>query len=355
MAHAALLQSTHRALRGRKPGSRWARLSDEQLLATRLRDLDLRIEGTRLARCIRRLHAELEGAGLRFRPHYWLAEEWFSPDGVPGIAVPFYLSHRRLMRLERRMMGEVEGGNTRWMMRILRHEAGHALDSAFRLRRRRRWREVFGSASVPYPDTYRPRPGSRRFVQHLDSWYAQSHPTEDFAETFAVWLKPRASWRRAYQGWPAYEKLRYVDELMHELRAAVPPVRSRAHVEPVRLDRRTLGEYYRDRLARRIARRPRTADEQILRVFSRTRATARRVRAATLLRRLRQPIHRAVARRLGASGYLIHQVLRLLIERCEELGLYARDPVRVARPRIERLVCRIARMYLIGSAGRHVL
>ena len=355
MAPAARARTTPRARRGRKAASPWTRLPDAQLLGKRLCDLKLRIEGTSLERCIDKLYAELEDKGLTFRPHCWLAEEWFSPDGVPGIAIPFYLSHRRLMRLERRMMREVEGGNEKWMMRILRHEAGHAIDSAFRLRRRRRWREIFGPASLPYPDSYRPRPGSRRFVQHLGSWYAQSHPTEDFAETFAVWLKPRASWKRSYERWPALEKLRYVDEVMAELKGAVPLVRTRVQIDPISVERRTLDQLYRSRRAHHVSDRPRTTDDQLLRVFTTERATARRMRAATLIRRLKLPLCRTVARELDTSEYLVHQVLRLLIERCRTLGLYARDPVRVAKHRIERLVCRIARLYLSGSAGRHVL
>jgi len=351
----ARAHSSPRVRRGRKPAPSWARLTDDQLLKKRLCDLNLRIEGTPVERCIRRLYAELEEKGLALRPHCWLAAEWFSPDGVPGIAIPFYLSHRRLIRLERRMMREVEGGNTNWLMRILRHEAGHAIDSAYRLRRRRRWREVFGPASLRYPDSYRPRPGSRRFVQHLGAWYAQSHPAEDFAETFAVWLKPRASWKHSYEGWPALEKLRYVDELMRELKGVVPPVRSRAQIEPARLERRTLGQHYRSRQTRNVTSMPHLADEYILRVFGPRPATGRRMRAATLIRQLKQPLCRSVAQHLDASEYLVHQVLRLLIERCEALGLYARDPVRVARPRVERLVRRIARLHLIGSAGRHVL
>ena len=127
----------------------WVRLGDEQLLKVRLCDLNLTLEDSRLARPMRRLYAELAGRGIRFRPHAWLSEEWFSPDGVPGIAVPFYLAHPRLERLERRIMHQVEGGNTRWLMRILRHEAGHALDNAYRLRRRASWRETFGPASLP--------------------------------------------------------------------------------------------------------------------------------------------------------------------------------------------------------------
>src|SRR5262245_56290988 len=145
----------------------WARFSDEQLLRLRFCDLGLSIARSPLSRRVKRLYSELRGRGIEFRPHVWLAEEWFSPDGVPGIAVPFYLAHPRLEQLERRIMREVEGGNARWLMRILRHEAGHALDNAYRLRRRRRWREVFGPASLPYPRRYRARPGSRRHVHHL--------------------------------------------------------------------------------------------------------------------------------------------------------------------------------------------
>src|SRR5512139_1626099 len=196
----------------------WTRMSDEQLLGMRFCDLKLKIERTPLAKRVRRLYRELDKRDIRFRPHVWLSEEWFSPDGVPGIAVPFYLAHPRLRRLERQMMKQVEGGNSNWMMRILRHEAGHAIDTAWRLRRRARWREVFGPASLPYPDRYRARPGSRRYVHHLGEWYAQAHPTEDFAETFAVWLKPNSNWRRMYAGWPAFHKLRLVDDLMTSVR-----------------------------------------------------------------------------------------------------------------------------------------
>src|SRR5256885_16453644 len=86
---------------------------------------------------------------------------------------------------------------TLFRSRILRHEAGHALDNAYRLRRRKRWRAVFGPASLPYPARYRARPGSRRYVHHLGEWYAQAHPSEDFAETFAVWLTPKSGWRKS--------------------------------------------------------------------------------------------------------------------------------------------------------------
>src|SRR5580692_862340 len=230
--------------RGRRALYAWETLSDDQLLSLRFCDLKLKVQGTELEDAIRRLYRELEMRGIRFRPHYWLAQEWFSPDGIPGIAIPFYLAHRRLMSIERRFMREVEGGNRNWLMRILRHEAGHAIDSAYRLRRRGQWRAVFGPASLPYPDTYRPRPGSRRFVQHLGAWYAQAHPTEDFAETFAVWLKPKSAWRREYRGWRAYGKLEFIDALMRELGGTRPRVLQRDTIEAVAHENRTLRQHY---------------------------------------------------------------------------------------------------------------
>lgn len=341
----------HRRRRARARA--WTRLSDDELLGLRFSDLKLTIGRGALDRAIARLNAELERAGVAFRPHCWLADEWFSPDGVPGIAIPFYLAHPRLRALEWRMMREVEGGNFNWLMRILRHEAGHALDSAFRLRRRRRWREVFGPASLPYPDSYRPRPGSRRFVQHLGAWYAQSHPTEDFAETFAVWLKG-CQWRHAYREWPAYSKLEYVDELMRELRGHKPPVRSRRRIEPLSQDRRTLGEHYSARLVRQSRGRARVLDHELRRTFT-PEPAQRPARAATFMRALKAPMRRALALRLDVSEYLVHQIMRLVIQRADELELYLRASRRRARPAVERLMLRVARLHLDGSAGRHML
>ena len=117
----------------------WSRLSDTELLELRICDLKLRIAGTRLEKYVNQLYLELTARGLRFRPHCWLSEDWFSPEGVPGIAIPFFLAHPRLARLERNQMLEVEGGTKHECMRILRHEAGHAIDTAYALHRRRAW------------------------------------------------------------------------------------------------------------------------------------------------------------------------------------------------------------------------
>jgi hypothetical protein len=322
----------------------WSRLPDAELLQLRFCDLKLPFEGTALQRRLQRVYGELERRGIHFRPHMWLSEEWFSPDGVPGIAVPFYLAHPRLMRLERRMMRQVEGGNANWMMRILRHEVGHAIDTAYRLRRRARWREIFGPASLPYPEIYRARPGSRRFVQHLGDWYAQSHPTEDFAETFAVWLKPNSDWRRTYASWPAWEKLHFVAEVMQDIAERPALVRNRIQIEPLRENRRTLAQHYHDKLVRLSDWRSEAADAMLLRVFARKPKRRGSARAASFLRSHRRELLNGAQRQSDADSYTLHQVLRLAVDRSDNMQLYLRGSQRSALPHARWLLGGLARV-----------
>lgn len=231
--------------RERLPPSVWRRWSDERLLVLQLCQLALPLAGTWLGRCVRRLYAELSRRHVALRPHVWLSNEWFSPTGVPGFAIPFYLAHPRLARLERAQMGEVEGGTASSCMAIMRHEAGHAVQTAYRLHARTDWRRTFGASSAPYPERYRPDRASRRFVRNLPHWYAQSHPDEDFAETFAVWMRPRASWRRDYARWSgALGKLEYVDRVMRDIAGRPPLVASRREVHPLHELRRTIRAHY---------------------------------------------------------------------------------------------------------------
>src|SRR5262249_45042633 len=155
-----------------------------------------------------------------------------------------YLAHPRLMRLERSQMLEVEGASEAVCRRIFRHEAGHALDEAYGLHARERYRLLFGDPGEPYPVSYKPRPESRDYVINLTNWYAQAHPVEDFAEPFAVWLNPYLDWRRDYKGWPALGKLEYVDELMREIAGKPPLIADMSETEPLRALRRTLAEHY---------------------------------------------------------------------------------------------------------------
>ena len=227
------------------------RLSDEQLLEVRLCDLDLAIEGSALEPVVEQLWAELEARGISHRPHVWLSDDWFSPDGVPGFALPFYLAHPRLLSLERRRCVWVEGASREACLRLARHEAGHALDTAYRLSRRPEWRAAFGKRTEPYPRAYAARPGDPRFVVNLPRWYAQSHPAEDFAETFAVWLGSPRSWRSRHAGTPALRKLEAVERLMSDAAARRADVRLRERTEGISHLRMTLGGYHAARRSRR--------------------------------------------------------------------------------------------------------
>jgi len=309
----------------------WASLADHDLLEVRMCDLGVRIEGTPLERRIGRIHEELRARGIRFRPHFWLSEEWFSPDGVPGIAIPFYLAHPRLMRLEKKQVLEVEGGTEEWCMRILRHESGHAIDTAYQLHRRRSWRETFGRYSQAYPEYYDPKPYSKRYVLHLDQWYAQSHPAEDFAETFAVWLKPRSGWRSHYRGWPALKKLEYVDRVMTGLRNKRPKVVTRRHVAALRTLRKTLGEHYAEKRARYGLDYPDFHDRDLRRLFSDAPEHAESPPAATFLRRVGPELRRMVAHWTGEYQYTINEVLEAMISRCRDLDLHLDRPQEQAR------------------------
>jgi len=301
----------------------WESLSDEQLLKRRLSSLRVTVEGTWLEDCVNNLHDELGERGIRLRPHAWISSEWFSPDNTPGIAIPFYLAHPRLMKLEKKMILDVEGGTWSECMAILRHEAGHTVQHAYQLHRRRRWQQLFGPSSKRYPRYYRPNPASRRFVQHLRLWYAQSHPDEDFAETFAVWLKPRSSWRTRYAGWPALKKLEYVDELMGEIAGKRPLLTGRERVDPLNELRETLADHYRKKQAMYAFDTPKTYDRDLYRLFSADPRHRRSQPASMFIRRNRARIRHLVARWTGENQLTLDAVLDDMIIRCREHNLRA--------------------------------
>jgi hypothetical protein len=304
-----------------EPPPEWAAWDDERLLDLRLCDLGVRIEGSDLEARIDELYRELEGRGLVFRPHFWLSDEWFCPDGEPGIAIPFYLAHPRLARLEMAQMREVEGGTREWCLKILRHETGHAIENAYRLRRRQRRRELFGRTSQPYPDSYSPRPYSKSFVRHLDAWYAQSHPDEDFAETFAVWLTPDSDWRRRYARWPALRKLEYVDKVMGQIASRSPLETSRQKLDNLSSLRKTLRSHYAQRRGHYGIDHPPSYDRHLLRLFSRAPEHARQPAASRWLSKVRPRVRARVSRWTVKRQYVVDGVLRGMIARCGELRL----------------------------------
>jgi len=314
-------------------------------------DLPLAIEGT-LAERIDQLRSELDARGLRLSIHFYLSDEWFTPDGATSIAVPFYLAHPRLEQLEEAYMFEVEGGDYDWCLRILRHEAAHVLDNAYKLRLRRQRRLVFGQPSKPYPEFYTPKPYSKSYVMHLDAWYAQSHPDEDFAETFAVWLTPNSEWAQRYAGWRAFRKLEYMDALMRSLRDQPPRLVNPEEVDPLRSIRTTLRQHYRNKRRYYGVERPNFYDRDLRRLFSAAPEYADNITAAQFIARNRRPVRRVVASWTGIYQYTIDQVLEDMVARCRELKLRLAVPEEQARREFAVLLTVQAMNYLHSGGHR---
>jgi predicted nucleic acid-binding protein len=261
-----------------------------ELLKTPVSKLSLAVEGSPLERYVRRLRREMEAKRFRFKPEVYLTDGWGCPDRTPVIGIPFYLADPRLVRLEEEQAGEVEDPRT--IMMLLRHEAGHAVNYAYRLWRRPSWGEIFGRFTKPYRDSFRPDRMSRHYVRHIAVYpygrtYAQKHPDEDFAETFAVWLTPGSSWRRRYRNWPVIRKLLYVDRLMKDVRRDLPESRSARRLLPVDRMSLTLAEHY-GKKAERFRRDARGyVDDSLRDAFPASRGQVLRP-AAALFRRYRE-------------------------------------------------------------------
>ncbi len=214
----------------------------QEFLSKPIRELGLRLDGSPLERFVQQLYRELEKKGItKFRPACYLSDEWGCPSGEPVIGIPFYLADSHLARLEREM-NDLE--DSREIMMYMRHEAGHAFNYAYELFKTPEWRELFGSFRRPYRDTYRPIPFSRSYVRHIAGWYAQKHPDEDFAETFAVWMTPGSRWRERYRGWRAMAKLKYVDRIARQV-GEIDPIRQRGRTDiTVEEMEATVAEFY---------------------------------------------------------------------------------------------------------------
>ena len=325
--------------RGRLPPDR------ERLLQARIKDLSLRLAGTQLERDIVQLHAELETRGISFKPQCYLSDEWGCPSGVPVIGVPFYLADADLHSIEEELGGGVETEEE--ILMYLRHEAGHAFNYAYRLYETDEWRKVFGDYSRPYRDDYKARPFSRRYVHHISGWYAQKHPDEDFAETFAVWLTPNSDWRKRYQGWGALKKLQYVEDTVAQLGRTPPRVQLAEPDLTTEEMEGTVQDHYRQReLDEKVDLELRDAFDQALEdiFYGPGEAPAR---AEMLVRSERQRLLSTVSRYTGVSRSVVRALLDHLAERAAALGLTLHpDDSREAALHIASLVTALAMNHL---------
>ncbi len=301
---------------------KWANASNEELLEVRLSDLGVSIEKSELNPLVNRLFQEIEERRIGFRPHCYLSDEWFSPEGWASIALPFYLAHPRLKKLEKEMILEVEGGTPEECLKLLRHETGHAICHAFRFDRTKRFRELFGDPREEYePDRFHPRPYSKSYVIHLDRWYAQSHPDEDFAETFAVWLDPDSKWEDRYRGWPALKKLKYIDEMMKKNAGVVPRKLVRKEEYPLKTLRSKLKTHYQKKRKEYAYEYPDFYDGDLKKIFSGNSSDTSLELASKFLRRERKEIVSAIHKWTRERKVNINRLLKALIDRSQILKL----------------------------------
>jgi hypothetical protein len=307
----------------------WHQKKTDELLQMRLCDLDIRIQGSEIEPQVLQLYAQLDARGVPIHPPCYLGDEWFTPTGVPAIAIPFYLAHPRLKELEKAQMLECAGGDPESCQMLLRHECGHAIDHAYKLNERDDYRVVFGDHDADYnPVTYTPRPYSKGFVENLPNWYAQSHPDEDFAETFAVWLTdPPEVWRKRYHGWNALEKLEYVDRLMKEVSAKKPLVAKIRRRFDARKSQKTLARHYAERRKLFAEDFPDFYDADLRAIFDR--GIPDDESAARYMRRNRRALIEAIMKWTGQRKYTVSQLVNRLTRRCGQLKLPApRDAAR---------------------------
>jgi len=293
------------------------------LLDQRISELGLSVRGSLVEKYVDRLYAELDGKGLGFHPPVYLSDEWGCPDGTPLIGVPFYLADQRLARIEEELAVEVESDAD--AMRYLRHEAGHAFNYAYRLYDLPDWRRIFGPYSRPYRDRFRANPFSQHYVRHILGWYAQKHPDEDFAETFAVWLTPGRDWQTEYAGWPALAKLEYVDRVMRDVGDHLPESPSPQDDDlPVESMKYTLAEHYRSLDEPLPLDDERHFDGDLRALFGSAEDAPEGESAAEFVRRHRREIVSRIAYWTGESTITVRAFVDFLVQRVAALELRVR-------------------------------
>jgi len=293
----------------------------QNLLNSPIRELGLKLEGSPIERFVQQLYRELEAKGLtKFRPACYLTDEWGCPSGEPIIGIPFYLADAALSQLEKETH-DLE--DAREIMMYLRHEAGHAFVYAYKLHNKPEWKQIFGPFRRPYRDNYHPAPFSRDYVRHLPGWYAQKHPDEDFAETFAVWLTPRSNWRKRYRGWPAMAKLVYLDRLARKLGKTDPSRRRGITDVTVAEMETTVAEFYQRNGREEVAVTELTPDTDLRDLFPVSKRKKSAVAASEFLRQHRKPLIDKVAQWTGAQRPLIKTLIDSIEKRAGELDLRA--------------------------------
>jgi hypothetical protein len=289
------------------------------VLGKKVSELGLKVEGSPVEGYVSELYKELERRGLKkFRPVCYLTDEWGCPDQQPVLGIPFYLADAKLRKLEK-AVDALE--SERQIMMYMRHEAGHVFNYAYRLYTTPEWRRLFGPFFRPYRDDYRPVPFSRNYVRHIEGWYAQKHPDEDFAETFAVWLTPRSAWRRKYKGWPAMQKLRYVERVARAV-ADLDPIVNTGEVDITPEDIGvTVEQFYRQADEERQARIDLALDAHLGQIFL-TRKRKESKPAADIVGKYAPDLIEKITYWTGVRRPIVRGLIDSICRNCQRMKLW---------------------------------
>lgn len=332
----------------------WETLNDEALLKWRIKDLKLDPASCMVSPLIQEVLQELRDRGLLFKPRIYFGDEWFSPAGVSAVAVPFFLAHPRLRLLEKRLMLECEGEDTVDFKKLFRHELGHAFDHTFHVSKRKTWQKLFGSPTEHYdPDAYRPRPYSRNFVHNIPQWYAQAHPDEDFAETFAVWLDPASQWQERYKDWGAFKKLEFVEKLCAEFRGVDRPEPRGRMMSDARYLQKTLHRYYEAKRKTFAEDYPDFYDRDLLEIFVNSQAeNSAGISAYAFMRSARRELLETVSLWTGERKVTISGLIQRLTHRCYELKLVLKHDERRSLLMVSSFLTTLVTHYLFTGHFR---
>ncbi|WP_372652191.1 putative zinc-binding metallopeptidase [Halobacteriovorax sp.] len=325
--------------------------SKTSFLNTPLCQLDLQFKGSLVEECLKKVQDELKEKGLNFRFHYWISDDWFCPDGISGIAIPFYLLNSKIEKLEKEYVGQVEGKTKSECLKLIRHEVGHAIDNAFNLRECSIRKELFGDSNLRYPKEYIRKPFSKNYVKHLSENYAQAHPDEDWAETFAVWLTPNSEWKQKYSNWKAIEKLNYLDQVMNSLRGKKAKCLCRDTIDEIE----TLGITLKTYLNRKskLKRKYQTPifNSSIKKLFS----TGRKSNALNFINANEKELCLKVAKNTNQYHYIVRDVLKELKSECRKNQLTLKRPVRETRTLLINLLSRSTVLYVKQGKNKVVM
>lgn len=228
--------------------TQWVTAESNKLLKLKINELQGLTPTPMLKKALKEVQEEVKKAFPLFNFSFYISDEWFCADSSTSIAIPFYLFCPELFKLEKKVMGETFEKNTSLLKKIIRHEIGHAIDNAYKLRKNSKRLEIFGNPKDLYPDHYARKAFSKKYVKNLPENYAQAHPDEDFAETFAVWLDPNSHWKTKYKKQACYQKLLFMDKELKRIKKIAPLFKSQKKYDEYKTISKTLASFYKKKV-----------------------------------------------------------------------------------------------------------